>query len=134
MKNARNIYCSVVARRTLFVSPTSDNQTASSKGTSVTALPPLSNVASLYVHVSCLQWISLKFSPVSFDSCFYSEKTISMFCVFIISKWPYCQRRCSYCNFNKYIPRSVNHPAMTECLQRETETLLKLSQVSRYVR
>ncbi|XP_076122609.1 radical S-adenosyl methionine domain-containing protein 1, mitochondrial [Alosa pseudoharengus] len=45
--------------------------------------------------------------------------------------WPYCLKRCSYCNFNKYISRSVNHSAMTECLQRETETLLKLSQVSR---
>uniref|UniRef100_A0A8C9YB70 Radical S-adenosyl methionine domain-containing protein n=1 Tax=Sander lucioperca TaxID=283035 RepID=A0A8C9YB70_SANLU len=38
--------------------------------------------------------------------------------------------RCSYCNFNKYIPRENNDPMMTECLQRETETLLQLSQVS----
>ncbi|XP_008327613.1 radical S-adenosyl methionine domain-containing protein 1, mitochondrial isoform X2 [Cynoglossus semilaevis] len=44
--------------------------------------------------------------------------------------WPYCLRRCSYCNFNKYIPREDNHRVMTECLQRETETLLRLSQVS----
>ncbi|KAF7659950.1 hypothetical protein LDENG_00290610 [Lucifuga dentata] len=44
--------------------------------------------------------------------------------------WPYCLRRCSYCNFNKYIPRSSNNDIMTECLQRETETLLHLSQVS----
>ncbi|XP_078126380.1 radical S-adenosyl methionine domain-containing protein 1, mitochondrial [Sander vitreus] len=44
--------------------------------------------------------------------------------------WPYCLRRCSYCNFNKYIPRENNDPMMTECLQRETETLLQLSQVS----
>ncbi|XP_064170449.1 radical S-adenosyl methionine domain-containing protein 1, mitochondrial isoform X2 [Anguilla rostrata] len=44
--------------------------------------------------------------------------------------WPYCLRRCSYCNFNKYISRSVNHVDMTTCLQRETETLLRLSQVS----
>ncbi|XP_071385903.1 radical S-adenosyl methionine domain-containing protein 1, mitochondrial isoform X1 [Centroberyx affinis] len=44
--------------------------------------------------------------------------------------WPYCLRRCSYCNFNKYIPRSDNNHIMTECLQRETETLLRLSQVS----
>ncbi|XP_068435071.1 radical S-adenosyl methionine domain-containing protein 1, mitochondrial [Clinocottus analis] len=44
--------------------------------------------------------------------------------------WPYCLRRCSYCNFNKYIPRENNNHIMTECLQRETETLLQLSQVS----
>ncbi|XP_061080428.1 radical S-adenosyl methionine domain-containing protein 1, mitochondrial [Conger conger] len=44
--------------------------------------------------------------------------------------WPYCLRRCSYCNFNKYISRSVNHVDMATCLQRETETLLRLSQVS----
>ncbi|KAM7371741.1 hypothetical protein PAMP_008951 [Pampus punctatissimus] len=44
--------------------------------------------------------------------------------------WPYCLRRCSYCNFNKYIPRDNNNQVMTECLQRETETLLLLSQVS----
>ncbi|KAM4598328.1 radical S-adenosyl methionine domain-containing protein 1, mitochondrial [Polymixia lowei] len=44
--------------------------------------------------------------------------------------WPYCLRRCSYCNFNKYIPRSDNNSIMTECLQRETETLLRLSQIS----
>ncbi|CAB1350249.1 unnamed protein product, partial [Coregonus sp. 'balchen'] len=46
--------------------------------------------------------------------------------------WPYCLKRCSYCNFNKYIPRSDNQDVMLECLQRETETLLKLSQVSRH--
>ncbi|XP_042361698.1 radical S-adenosyl methionine domain-containing protein 1, mitochondrial [Plectropomus leopardus] len=44
--------------------------------------------------------------------------------------WPYCLRRCSYCNFNKYIPKENNDHMMTECLQRETETLLQLSQVS----
>ncbi|KAG8006905.1 Radical S-adenosyl methionine domain-containing protein 1 [Nibea albiflora] len=45
--------------------------------------------------------------------------------------WPYCLRRCSYCNFNKYISRQSNDHIMTECLQKETETLLQLSQVSR---
>uniref|UniRef100_A0A673Z979 Radical S-adenosyl methionine domain containing 1 n=1 Tax=Salmo trutta TaxID=8032 RepID=A0A673Z979_SALTR len=48
-----------------------------------------------------------------------------------ISLWPYCLKRCSYCN-NKYIPGSDKpYHVMLECLQRETETLLKLSQVSR---
>ncbi|XP_051996045.1 radical S-adenosyl methionine domain-containing protein 1, mitochondrial [Xyrauchen texanus] len=45
--------------------------------------------------------------------------------------WPYCLKRCSYCNFNKYIPRSQNHAVMTECLQKETQTLVQLSEVSR---
>lgn len=44
--------------------------------------------------------------------------------------WPYCLRRCSYCNFNKYISRGNNDHIMTACLQRETETLLQLSHVS----
>ncbi|XP_046895146.1 radical S-adenosyl methionine domain-containing protein 1, mitochondrial isoform X2 [Hypomesus transpacificus] len=44
--------------------------------------------------------------------------------------WPYCLRRCSYCNFNKYIHRSDNNAVMSDCLQRETETVLRLSGVS----
>uniref|UniRef100_A0AAV2KI17 Radical S-adenosyl methionine domain-containing protein n=1 Tax=Knipowitschia caucasica TaxID=637954 RepID=A0AAV2KI17_KNICA len=45
--------------------------------------------------------------------------------------WPYCLRRCSYCNFNKYISRSSNNnDSITECLQKETQTLIRLSQVS----
>lgn len=44
--------------------------------------------------------------------------------------WPYCLRRCSYCNFNKYISKDNNDYIVTKCLQRETETLLRLSQVS----
>ncbi|XP_068192313.1 radical S-adenosyl methionine domain-containing protein 1, mitochondrial [Antennarius striatus] len=44
--------------------------------------------------------------------------------------WPYCLRRCTYCNFNKYISRGNNDHLMTECLQRETKTLLQLSQLS----
>uniref|UniRef100_A0A8D0CZD0 Radical S-adenosyl methionine domain-containing protein n=1 Tax=Sander lucioperca TaxID=283035 RepID=A0A8D0CZD0_SANLU len=57
------------------------------------------------------------------------EQVKPFFRVFRV-RWPYCLRRCSYCNFNKYIPRENNDPMMTECLQRETETLLQLSQVS----
>ncbi|KAM4534633.1 radical S-adenosyl methionine domain-containing protein 1, mitochondrial isoform 1-T1 [Fundulus diaphanus] len=44
--------------------------------------------------------------------------------------WPYCLRRCTYCNFNKYIPKENNDDVMAKCLQTETETLLQLSQVS----
>ncbi|XP_028842361.1 radical S-adenosyl methionine domain-containing protein 1, mitochondrial [Denticeps clupeoides] len=45
--------------------------------------------------------------------------------------WPFCLRRCSYCNFNKYVPRRVDNAAMTRCLVKETATLLRLSRVAR---
>ncbi|XP_053391651.1 radical S-adenosyl methionine domain-containing protein 1, mitochondrial-like [Mercenaria mercenaria] len=45
--------------------------------------------------------------------------------------WPYCARRCTYCNFNKYISKSVEHTRMADCLAKETSTLLQLSGVSR---
>ncbi|XP_004282660.2 radical S-adenosyl methionine domain-containing protein 1, mitochondrial, partial [Orcinus orca] len=45
--------------------------------------------------------------------------------------WPYCEKRCSYCNFNKYIPRGVDEAAMRRCLVTEAQTLLQLSGVQR---
>ncbi|XP_053564784.1 radical S-adenosyl methionine domain-containing protein 1, mitochondrial [Bombina bombina] len=45
--------------------------------------------------------------------------------------WPYCEKRCSYCNFNKYISRSDNEGALRSCLVKEAGTLLQLSQVRR---
>ncbi|XP_077521370.1 radical S-adenosyl methionine domain-containing protein 1, mitochondrial-like isoform X2 [Amblyomma americanum] len=44
--------------------------------------------------------------------------------------WPYCEKRCTYCNFNKYISRSVDHSAMTECLIRELATVIRSSGIS----
>ncbi|EPQ08974.1 Radical S-adenosyl methionine domain-containing protein 1, mitochondrial [Myotis brandtii] len=46
-------------------------------------------------------------------------------------QWPYCEKRCSYCNFNKYIPRGVDEAAMRSCLVTEAQTLLRLSGVQR---
>nr|XP_058139982.1 radical S-adenosyl methionine domain-containing protein 1, mitochondrial isoform X2 [Dasypus novemcinctus] len=43
--------------------------------------------------------------------------------------WPYCEKRCSYCNFNKYIPRGVEEAAVRSCLVTEAQTLLRLSGV-----
>ncbi|KAM9258248.1 radical S-adenosyl methionine domain-containing protein 1, mitochondrial [Cariama cristata] len=43
--------------------------------------------------------------------------------------WPYCRKRCSYCNFNKYVVPAVDEAAVRACLVRETRTLLHLSQV-----
>lgn len=48
-------------------------------------------------------------------------------------QWPYCEKRCSYCNFNKYIPRGVEEAAMRSCLVTEAQTLLRLSGVQRSV-
>ncbi|XP_027423436.1 radical S-adenosyl methionine domain-containing protein 1, mitochondrial isoform X1 [Zalophus californianus] len=45
--------------------------------------------------------------------------------------WPYCEKRCSYCNFNKYVPRGVDEAAMRSCLVTEAQTLLRLSGVRR---
>ncbi|XP_059734229.1 radical S-adenosyl methionine domain-containing protein 1, mitochondrial isoform X1 [Bos taurus] len=45
--------------------------------------------------------------------------------------WPYCEKRCSYCNFNKYIPRGVDEAALRRCLVIEAQTLLRLSGVQR---
>uniref|UniRef100_A0A671M428 Radical S-adenosyl methionine domain-containing protein 1, mitochondrial-like n=1 Tax=Sinocyclocheilus anshuiensis TaxID=1608454 RepID=A0A671M428_9TELE len=53
--------------------------------------------------------------------------------VLMCLRWLYCLKRCSYCNFNKYILQNQNHAVMTECLQKETQTSLQLSQVSRSV-
>ncbi|ELT99882.1 hypothetical protein CAPTEDRAFT_158826 [Capitella teleta] len=44
--------------------------------------------------------------------------------------WPYCEKRCTYCNFNKYINPSVDHERMRKCLVTETQSLLEISRVS----
>ncbi|XP_053309309.1 radical S-adenosyl methionine domain-containing protein 1, mitochondrial isoform X2 [Spea bombifrons] len=45
--------------------------------------------------------------------------------------WPYCEKRCIYCNFNKYVQHSNNEDVIQACLLKEARTLIKLSQVSR---
>ncbi|XP_016158340.1 PREDICTED: radical S-adenosyl methionine domain-containing protein 1, mitochondrial isoform X2 [Ficedula albicollis] len=47
--------------------------------------------------------------------------------------WPYCRKRCSYCNFNTYVVRALDEAAVRACLVREAQTLLRLSQVHRCV-
>ncbi|RMB92300.1 hypothetical protein DUI87_31412 [Hirundo rustica rustica] len=44
-------------------------------------------------------------------------------------QWPYCRKRCSYCNFNTYVVPAVDEAALRACLVREAQTLLRLSQV-----
>ena len=45
--------------------------------------------------------------------------------------WPYCQRRCTYCNFNKYIDRNVDHERMRQCLVTEARSLISMSGIKR---
>ncbi|NXU82340.1 RSAD1 protein, partial [Xiphorhynchus elegans] len=44
-------------------------------------------------------------------------------------QWPYCRKRCSYCNFNTYVVPAVDEAAVRACLVQEARTLLRLSQV-----
>ncbi|XP_064621389.1 radical S-adenosyl methionine domain-containing protein 1, mitochondrial-like isoform X2 [Lineus longissimus] len=41
--------------------------------------------------------------------------------------WPYCEKRCTYCNFNKYISKQVDHEQMKRCLGKEIQSLIYLS-------
>ncbi|XP_048411297.1 radical S-adenosyl methionine domain-containing protein 1, mitochondrial isoform X3 [Stegostoma tigrinum] len=58
---------------------------------------------------------------------FLDEATLHQASLYV--HWPFCERRCTYCNFNKYVSPSVDHDAMRDGLVRETETLLSVSQV-----
>ncbi|XP_029828577.2 radical S-adenosyl methionine domain-containing protein 1, mitochondrial [Ixodes scapularis] len=44
--------------------------------------------------------------------------------------WPYCEKRCTYCNFNKYVSQNVDHTGMMECLIREFTTIVELAGIS----
>ncbi|NWR80059.1 RSAD1 protein, partial [Centropus unirufus] len=44
-------------------------------------------------------------------------------------QWPYCRKRCSYCNFNKYVVPAVDEVPVRACLVQEALTLLRLSRV-----
>ena len=39
--------------------------------------------------------------------------------------YPYCARLCSYCDFNKYLFRDVDHDRMTACYARDTANQMK---------
>ncbi|XP_030062214.1 radical S-adenosyl methionine domain-containing protein 1, mitochondrial [Microcaecilia unicolor] len=87
----------------------------------------LSNILRRSVMVQKLvlsQWPSWK-NPRSRECSTWSDQAA------LYVHWPYCQKRCSYCNFNKYIARNVDEEVMKQCLVREAGTLIQLSQVSR---
>ncbi|XP_041485519.1 radical S-adenosyl methionine domain-containing protein 1, mitochondrial-like [Lytechinus variegatus] len=45
--------------------------------------------------------------------------------------WPYCKKRCTYCNFNKYVTPTIDQDRMRACLTREARTLIRLSGIKR---
>ncbi|XP_071448130.1 radical S-adenosyl methionine domain-containing protein 1, mitochondrial-like [Hetaerina americana] len=45
--------------------------------------------------------------------------------------WPYCRKRCHFCNFNKYIDDNVNHMRMRACLVKEINTIIRECSVKR---
>nr|XP_054773798.1 radical S-adenosyl methionine domain-containing protein 1, mitochondrial-like [Lytechinus pictus] len=45
--------------------------------------------------------------------------------------WPYCKKRCTYCNFNKYVTPTIDQDRMRACLTREARTLIRRSGIKR---
>ena len=52
-----------------------------------------------------------------------STKCITKAGVSVYIHWPYCQRKCTYCNFNKYVVSFMDHPRLVGCLLKEWKTL-----------
>ena len=46
-----------------------------------------------------------------------NSKQINKSSVYI--HWPYCRRKCTYCNFNKYVSKTVDNDRMVYCLLKE---------------
>lgn len=48
--------------------------------------------------------------------------------------WPFCRKRCNYCNFNKYVPgrrgQNMEHVRMTEAMVAEAATLMEIAGVT----
>ncbi|KAM4662571.1 radical S-adenosyl methionine domain-containing protein 1, mitochondrial-like isoform 1-T3 [Discoglossus pictus] len=78
----------------------------------------------LHMRVVRYLCITQRLATQSVDSSWTEEASVYV-------HWPYCEKRCSYCNFNKYISRSDNEVAVRSCLVQEARTLLQISKVRR---
>lgn len=68
--------------------------------------------------------------PLKFSSLDFKEDVIDLTkSASLYIHWPYCTKRCTYCDFNKYVQSSIDHKRMTSCLVTEAKTLLTLSGV-----
>ena len=48
-------------------------------------------------------------------------------CVYV--HWPYCEKKCTYCDFNKYVSPNVDHERMKNCIVDEIGHQLQDSSV-----
>ncbi|XP_043246656.1 radical S-adenosyl methionine domain-containing protein 1, mitochondrial-like [Amphibalanus amphitrite] len=45
--------------------------------------------------------------------------------------WPYCEKKCTYCDFNKYVALKVDHDRMKSCILSELKCQLKESSIEK---
>ncbi|XP_041073398.1 radical S-adenosyl methionine domain-containing protein 1, mitochondrial isoform X2 [Carcharodon carcharias] len=93
-------------------------------GTAAALCQPLQRAVNRFVSPPLVRGLAGEQAP---GQRYLDETTLHQAALYI--HWPYCERRCIYCNFNKYISPSVDHDAMRDGLIRETETLLSNSRV-----
>ena len=55
----------------------------------------------------------------------FSTKYLKTGCVYV--HWPFCKKKCTYCDFNKYVSSDVNHERMRHCLVHEIDHQVKES-------
>ena len=63
--------------------------------------------------------------PLGLSHLHFSTEYLRTGCVYI--HWPYCEKKCTYCDFNKYVSPNVDHKRMQHCLVNELRHQLEES-------